>query len=163
MRQTALSVLHTETIRLHDQTDPEVDQVTLTFQRHGNPRHTAADVSHEDARLVGEIRSVVHRWLAHRGLLPLIESACLLTSEVVTNALVHGSGSSLRFAMERQLETVGIRVADGSPARPRVRKPATDEECGRGMLIVEALADEWGVSEDGTETWFTLSSPAGDG
>ncbi|MEU9026786.1 hypothetical protein AB0D46_04455 [Streptomyces sp. NPDC048383] len=31
MRQTALSVLHTETVRLHDQTDPEVDQVTLTF------------------------------------------------------------------------------------------------------------------------------------
>lgn len=159
MSRTALSALHTKGVPLQEQAESEGDQLILIYHR-DDPDGTRAGITPADARIVGEVRHVVHGWLTHRGLPSLVDSACLLTSEIVTNALIHGSGRTLRFAAEHQLSFVAIRVADGSAGRPRVLHPATDEECGRGMLLVEALAEEWGVSQDGTETWCTLSSAA---
>ncbi|MFF0698551.1 ATP-binding protein [Streptomyces tendae] len=51
---------------------------------------------------------------------------------------------------------VVIEVDDGSPCTPVLRCPGPDDESGRGLLLVQALAEAWGVSPDGTTTWCTL-------
>ncbi|MEV0375273.1 hypothetical protein AB0I10_36820 [Streptomyces sp. NPDC050636] len=63
---------------------------------------------------------------------------------------------------DRRTDVVVMEVDDGSPARPEVRDADVDadEESGRGMLFIAVVANRWGVSEDETTTWCTLTSPA---
>lgn len=84
-------------------------------------------------------------------------SAELAVSELATNALLHTDGD-LSVAVHCHEEGVRVEVGDSSGALPRLRRPAPDDPSGRGMLIVEAVADEWGVEllADGKVVWFTL-------
>jgi serine phosphatase RsbU (regulator of sigma subunit)/anti-sigma regulatory factor (Ser/Thr protein kinase) len=86
------------------------------------------------------------------------ESAMLLTSEVVTNAVVHGRGR-VRLHVAASPTLVRVEVGDDSSMRPVVR-PTVDEDAtgGRGMAIVEMLASTWGTrdSEVGKVVWFEL-------
>lgn len=54
-------------------------------------------------------------------------------------------------------------MSDGSTALPQKRRPGPAEEHGRGVLIIDALADAWGTSDDGTTTWCSLTLPAAGG
>ena len=85
------------------------------------------------------------------------ESAVLLTSELVTNALKHGRGSvSLRVDVDTL--HVRVEVTDAEPQPPTVRPPDLQAESGRGLFIVDALASAWGIEErgDGKVVWFEL-------
>jgi anti-sigma regulatory factor (Ser/Thr protein kinase) len=88
-----------------------------------------------------------------------VDTAMLLVSEVVTNAIVHGSG---RAVLDAYLGPSALRVgvADESPALPEVRHDeALLTESGRGMLLVEQLAARWGVEPTpagGKRVWFEL-------
>ncbi len=87
------------------------------------------------------------------------DSAVLLTSELVTNALKHGQGSPSLTVDAGELH-VRVEVGDDEP-RPPVRTTADpDAESGRGLFIVDALASAWGVDEqpDGKVVWFELPS-----
>jgi anti-sigma regulatory factor (Ser/Thr protein kinase) len=92
-----------------------------------------------------------------------LESVELLTSEVVTNAIKYtrsGKCGWIRLSVLRTDRTIRIEVVDQGGARttPRV----IDDPCGesgRGLLLVKALAKEWGVepaSSGGVCTWFEL-------
>ncbi|WP_219049284.1 ATP-binding protein [Streptomyces sp. JJ66] len=85
-----------------------------------------------------------------------IETVRLLISELVTNAVVHGAGEMVRFRLALANGHVRIEVADDSPARARVKRAGADDEGGRGMLLVQALAESWGTSDDGTRTWCVV-------
>ncbi|MCD7438951.1 ATP-binding protein [Streptomyces lincolnensis] len=87
------------------------------------------------------------------------DTAKLLVSELVTNAVRYGEAEDICFSVSYWKGEVRIEVGDGAPGRPEVRKPSADEESGRGMLIVEALAEDWGTSPDGTRTWCTIAVP----
>lgn len=81
-----------------------------------------------------------------------------MLSELVTNAFEHGQGD----IGVRILVTGGrlrLEITDGSPTAAAVRRAGPDDESGRGMFIVAALAEEWGTSDDGTVTWCTLVLP----
>jgi anti-sigma regulatory factor (Ser/Thr protein kinase) len=85
------------------------------------------------------------------------DALSLLTSEVVTNGVLHARTSLLLGA------TVGrdrllVTVADHSAGSPRQPPPDNDRPSGRGLMLVDALASQWGVLEnDGGKTvWFTL-------
>ncbi|WP_046509245.1 ATP-binding protein, partial [Streptomyces odonnellii] len=55
-----------------------------------------------------------------------------------------------------------IEVHDGSPVRPQPRTPDPEALDGRGLLLVDALADEWGVADragPGKMIWACLSVP----
>lgn len=88
------------------------------------------------------------------------DTAVLLTSEVVTNAVVHGGG---RFTMSVEVaaDLLRVSVADDEPRPPDVLDVGTDGEHGRGMAIVASLASAWGAHLDGHRktVWFELAVP----
>ena len=90
----------------------------------------------------------------------LAETAQLLVSELVTNALVHGRGA-VGLRMSRNDRVVRVEVSDTSaqPARP-VLHPGVEDESGRGLFLVSALANSWGsepnAGDGGKTVWFEL-------
>ena len=93
----------------------------------------------------------------------LIESAVLLVSEIVTNALLH---AGTEIGLSGRLSDRGLRVdvRDGSSHLPSRRRYATTSGTGRGLLMVEAMVDDWGVTRDrhGKTVWFELSADLDD-
>jgi anti-sigma regulatory factor (Ser/Thr protein kinase) len=89
----------------------------------------------------------------------LYEDVDLVLTELISNAVRHGGG--LR---EAQLANTGDHLrmvaADNDPRRPAVRPLRTDRPNGRGMRLVEAIADSWGVyrhhAEAGKRVWVDL-------
>jgi PAS domain S-box-containing protein len=81
----------------------------------------------------------------------------LLASELVTNVIRHAA-SPFTVIVRYDGQVVRVEVGDGSRARPEARSPGSDEEAGRGLVLVDALAAEWGVvpTVAGKRVWFEL-------
>lgn len=106
-----------------------------------------------NADFVGMPTSVgAARAMVRRSLIGLSEStldrAVLLTSELATNAIRH-AGTRFRLTVTRSNEFVRIEVVDTGQGRPVRRDPRPGDISGRGLLIVEMLADAWGFRQDG--------------
>ncbi|MFQ6146733.1 ATP-binding protein [Streptomyces seoulensis] len=114
-------------------------------------------LSDSDARWPGRMRRIVRASLNYWRQGDLADTAELLTSELVTNALCHGAGQDVGMRLSLTQHSLLIEVRDGSPQRPVLRDAQPDDENGRGLALVDALADAWGISADGTRTWFSLS------
>jgi anti-sigma regulatory factor (Ser/Thr protein kinase) len=90
----------------------------------------------------------------------LVDRATLLVSEVVTNAVLHAATDiQLKCRVERG--SLCVEVRDRSLAEPSARNYDVAAMTGRGLEMVELLADEWGVEtdEDGKTVWFLLAAP----
>lgn len=89
----------------------------------------------------------------------LCERAALLVSELATNAVKHAR-SRFEVAIETSREKVRVEVRDFGDGSPRRREPFPSELTGRGLMIVDAMAESWGVSEeeDSKVVWFELTS-----
>jgi anti-sigma regulatory factor (Ser/Thr protein kinase) len=90
----------------------------------------------------------------------VLRNAQLLVSEVVTNSIKHsGSDDPIQLRVWTRPGGLKVEVADGGfgfNARPPAH--AGDDEGGRGLLILESLADRWGTSCDiRARVWFELS------
>ncbi|MFE9448871.1 ATP-binding protein [Streptomyces sp. NPDC006739] len=75
-------------------------------------------------------------------------SAEHVVAELTANAATHGrlSGRSFRLALVATAAVLRVEVTDTrADALPHLRPPTRDAESGRGLLLVEALADRWGV------------------
>ncbi|AVH56716.1 MULTISPECIES: ATP-binding protein [Streptomyces] len=85
-------------------------------------------------------------------------SGPLLVSEIVTNSYRH-SAMETYVSMERTREDFRVTVWDHGPGRPMPRTPADGDERGRGLGIVEACADQWGVRDyrHGKAVWFSVA------
>ena len=81
----------------------------------------------------------------------------LLTNELISNAVLHA-----RTDMELRLRTwddgLRVEVHDGNTRRPSPSLTPADATSGRGLHLVESLADRWGVdgTPDGKVVWFEL-------
>jgi anti-sigma regulatory factor (Ser/Thr protein kinase) len=87
-----------------------------------------------------------------------LEDAELLVSELVTNGLKFGAPPiMLRVECEGD-NGLRVHVRDASLAVPTPRSPEITEEGGRGLLLVDYISNDWGVSplSDGKEVWFRL-------
>ena len=87
------------------------------------------------------------------------DSVSLMVSELSTNALVHAA-SGFDVFVERSDLTVFVSVSDRGDGAPVLRSPESSEPHGRGLRIVEALSDEWGISSEsdqGKTVWFRIS------
>ena len=87
----------------------------------------------------------------------------LLTSEIVTNAILHAR-TPLRLTATAEAGQVLVQVFDTVPSLPRRRSYRSDAGTGRGMHLVEALADRWGVDQTsgGKCVWFSVLLTAGE-
>ena len=98
---------------------------------------------------------------------PAADVAILLTSEIVTNAVVHSdsrrAGGTVVLVITEISGGLRIEVADnGSDRSTPVVKGDAYASDGHGLYLVQALADQWGYVRDetGTTVWFWLSAAA---
>ncbi|MCG0068448.1 ATP-binding protein [Streptomyces tricolor] len=105
----------------------------------------------EDARRLARVA------LAAWGLEAEAETAALVLSELVANAVRHAWGPSVRVLVERPApDRIRLAVVDRAPRRlPELRTPGPDDTSGRGLLLVEEFADRWGYDllGSGTSPW----------
>ena len=98
---------------------------------------------------------------------PVAHTARLLASELVTNSVRHGgSGVDDAIGLEVVLSpsTLRVEVSDSGPGfEPAPARPAPDDAGGRGLYLVDSLADRWGSAEGGTRVWFEVDRQAREG
>jgi anti-sigma regulatory factor (Ser/Thr protein kinase) len=106
---------------------------------------------------VAEARTFVADALRRWELESLVPDAALLTSELVTNSLLHArTDVTVTVAVADGVAEVG--VADRSASPPQARPLGVTGESGRGLHLVEQLAQDWGVvpTSRGKQVWFRL-------
>ncbi|MFE2532726.1 SpoIIE family protein phosphatase [Streptomyces sp. NPDC059371] len=117
-------------------------------------------------RSVATARSFVRDTLQGWGFADIVDDAVVLTSELVTNAVVH-AGTSADVLCLRSDDGVRIEVADRYPEREiplqaaAINMGSPDREGGRGLQLCAALARRWGVDYTPThkQVWFQLDLP----
>lgn len=125
------------------------------------PSASAADLSFSilfptTRRGAHTARHTAERWLAtHLPQEPdplarsFTDTTSLLMAELATNAALHGRvrGRRARLALtlDESTKELLIEVTDACGDRLPIQHPATESESGRGLLLVEALAEDWGV------------------
>lgn len=102
-------------------------------------------------------RHFAERTLAAWGIGSRVDTARLLVSELVINSVLH-AGTDTELVLEAGPSVLRVEVADGSVERPVVQRPGPSASSGRGLLILDDLADRWGVEvgERGKTVWFEL-------
>lgn len=109
---------------------------------------------------------VAREWVVGQLRSRLVEPAVcqvaqLLVSELVGNVVRHTRSTSAMIHLAVGSEvTVAVHDRDRR-RRPVVRRPDPTDACGRGLVLVESLADAWGslVSPAGKWVWFALARP----
>ncbi|MER5490071.1 SpoIIE family protein phosphatase [Streptomyces sp. NPDC002490] len=113
-----------------------------------------------------QLRELLHDWTDREQ----VDSAVLMVSEMVTNVLVHTDGDAVLAAEvtgEPGRRALRVEVTDTSDDLPHRREPGELASSGRGLVLMELLADTWGVEPrgEGKTIWFELSEgpakPAG--
>ena len=92
----------------------------------------------------------------------LRDDALLLTSELVTNAVLHAT-TGVELSVVTGHDALHVEVSDGDPALPEPRVADVEDLGGRGLALVAALASDWGVklAPPGKVVWFELPLPKG--
>ncbi|MFD4985684.1 SpoIIE family protein phosphatase [Streptomyces sp. NPDC058374] len=133
-------------------------------------RRTVVTIRQDEGERIAEarqqLRAVLHDWSDE----DQADSAVLLLSELLTNVLVHTDGDGLLAAEllgppgSRRLR---IEVSDPSDDLPHKRTPGELASSGRGLVLLDLLADSWGVDPQGTGKciWFEMAEhePGSDG
>ncbi|MFE9608103.1 SpoIIE family protein phosphatase [Streptomyces sp. NPDC006012] len=132
---------------------------TLAMRRPA--RRTALNVAQTEPERIAEARQLLRALLHDWASADQVDSAVLLISETVTNVLLHTDTDALLLAEisgapgRRRLR---VEVTDSGDALPRRRCPGELACGGRGLVLIEGLADAWGVDPRGKGkcVWFEL-------
>ncbi|MCB5169375.1 SpoIIE family protein phosphatase [Streptomyces bambusae] len=119
-------------------------------------------------RSVAAARAFVRDTLQGWGFSDIVDDAVVLTSELVTNAVIHAGTSADVLVLRSAGECIRVEVSDRYPERevplqhPERGLPAPDQESGRGLMLCSALATRWGVdyAPARKHVWFQLDLPA---
>lgn len=106
---------------------------------------------------VREAQDTVLEFCADHGLDTARDVSVLLTSELVTNVVLHArTDFELRVALRP--ERLRVEVCDMVPTPPAIRPAAPDDLSGRGLGLLVALAGRWGVDSgpEGKSVWFEI-------
>ena len=139
--------------------DQPPDDVTLLLARIPDaPLASAATTLRPEPEAVAAARRFVQRTLTQWGQPGHVDNACLLVSEILTNA-VHHARTPIGLRLHHTTREIVTEITDDSTHLPRRRLPEPDDENGRGLMLVDALASDWGSrpTETGKTVWFTLS------
>ncbi|MGH3744352.1 MAG: ATP-binding protein [Mycobacteriales bacterium] len=102
------------------------------------------------------VTDALHGW----ALDDLADEATLLTSEVVTNALLHAGSERICLRLRRLADGVRVEVDDESALLPRPRRVSRLSDTGRGIGLVEDGARAWGArpTAQGKTVWFEIAT-----
>ena len=110
----------------------------------------------------GTARQAVRTWFHSRHCGDdATDTAALLVTELVSNAVLHAKGNSLRLTVdETTTDVLHVAVRDGSQILPRhsLQAPDVHRTGGRGLFLVDALSTRWGWEplRTGKRVWFEL-------
>ncbi|MFE3069116.1 SpoIIE family protein phosphatase [Streptomyces sp. NPDC059247] len=131
------------------------------------PRRTLMTIAQAEPERIAEareqMRQLLHDWADGDQL----DSAVLMVSEMVTNVLVHTDGDALlvaEVACGEKARRLRVEVSDTSDELPHKRHPGEMASSGRGLVLMEMLADAWGVDPrgEGKSIWFELNENPGE-
>jgi anti-sigma regulatory factor (Ser/Thr protein kinase) len=127
-------------------------------------RHCAVELQALPSR-IGQVRRIVSAQLRYWHLDPLIDRAALGVTELLTNVHRHAQpDKTCTVEIELLLDRLVVSVHDHDPRLPvagDISDVATTATCGRGLAMVAAVSESWGVrpeGESGKVVWFTLSA-----
>lgn len=124
------------------------------------PRRTWTVILPSSAQAPAVARRSAGDLLRYWGLGHVEDIALLVISELVTNAVLHAhaSGGSPELHLYADGAWLRIEVHDTDPRPPQPRTPAGLDEAGRGLLLIEAITDQWGVygTATGKAVWAVL-------
>lgn len=127
---------------------PDVDDVAVMLVRPNvaeRPLVARLDVVPHAAR-VRDVRRFASETLSQWGEpAHMTEPVQLIVSELVTNVIRHASGDAAGVRLERHTDRLVIAVVDRDAAPPRRTRASLDDEGGRGLHLVDAVADRWGA------------------
>ncbi|MET7383215.1 SpoIIE family protein phosphatase [Streptomyces sp. NPDC005526] len=108
-----------------------------------------------------QLRELLHDWSSEEQ----VDSAVLLLSELLANVLLHTDTDALllaEIAGEQGERRMRVEVTDAGDDLPHKRRPGELASSGRGLVLIELLADAWGVDPrgQGKSIWFELYEPA---
>jgi anti-sigma regulatory factor (Ser/Thr protein kinase) len=125
--------------------------------------HGAATVTLPASREAASLaRRRLHEHAATRLTTEALDDALILTSELVTNAVLHGA-PEITLSIRFEPAAMTVMVADAGPELPPSTVPTTgpDSVGGRGLMIVDAIATRWGITARttgrGKIVWFELA------
>jgi anti-sigma regulatory factor (Ser/Thr protein kinase) len=125
--------------------DVAVVAVKVTPDEGGTYEIRLADVDTAPREARRAVTAQLDRWRVDA---EVADDLVLVTSELVTNALVHAR-PPVDLRLRAFADRVVLEVQDQDLLRPRRRRPDDDDEHGRGLNIVEALSQEWGTRRTG--------------
>jgi len=109
---------------------------------------------------IGQVRRIVSAQLRYWHLDPLIDRASLGVTELLTNVHRHAEPDKMcTVKIEVLLDRLTVSVHDHDPRFPELRDAELSATCGRGLAMVAAVSESWGVRPDGESgkvVWFTL-------
>ncbi|MFB7113435.1 SpoIIE family protein phosphatase [Streptomyces sp. NPDC056190] len=163
---------HHTTGPLADRREDDIAVLLLSRRRDGRAvrprlRHTLMTVAQAEPERVSvarrQLRELLHDWSSEEH----VDSAVLLLSETLANVLLHTDVDALVLAEvsgERGERRLRVEVTDAGDDLPHKRRPGELASSGRGLVLIELLADAWGVVPrgQGKSIWFELyeASPA---
>lgn len=122
---------------------------------HGEARAIREIVLPAEPSSAREARVVLAEAMVAEGFEARVYDAELAISEVVTNAVLHGR-EPIRLRIVVEGDGIRVQVHDGSPVSPAFSMIDPTAVTGRGLMLVSAVADCWGVDPDdtGKTVWF---------
>ncbi|MDP9444570.1 MAG: PAS domain S-box protein [Actinomycetota bacterium] len=133
----------------------------MTRCRPAGRRRSVTRVLHLPPRpaSAAQARHAVRQTLAEARSEEFVDDAQLLASELVTNAVIH-AGTDIDLRVTADDSGVVVEVTDGDPRLPSARNYGSTATIGRGLLLLQLTAQEWGVQprERGKTVWFGLGS-----
>lgn len=113
---------------------------------------------------IGQVRRIISAQLRYWHLDSLIDQTALGVTELLTNVHRHAQpDKSCTVEIELLLERLTVSVHDHDPRLPTVREADDSSTSGRGLALIAAVSESWGVRPRGGAgkvVWFTLHAPA---
>ncbi|MBH0246401.1 ATP-binding protein [Streptomyces bacillaris] len=127
-------------------------------------RHCTVELQALPSR-IGQVRRIISAQLRYWHLDPLIDQAALGVTELLTNVHRHAQpDKSCTVDIELLLDRLTVSVHDHDPRVPTVNEADSFATSGRGLALIAAVSESWGVRPSGAAgkvVWFTLPATCG--
>ncbi|MFG2629874.1 SpoIIE family protein phosphatase [Streptomyces sp. NPDC048473] len=145
------------------------DVALLVLRRSPDPGSPRAPRLHQyihqaDPEGLSDARTIVRQALTDWDMAEFADDAELVTGELLVNVLLHTEGGAVLTleVLPEPVRRVRLTVQDRSSVWPRRRSPGETATSGRGLLLLDAVADRWGIEPhgEGKAVWCEIGPSA---